>query len=208
MATNFPTGLDSIYDPVITDTLSSMNHHVIHTTANDAIAALEAKVGINGSLVATSLDWLVNSGRLRARNTIDRTNATVTMANLADMSVAVLAGEEYTGRLVVYANDSVAAEGLAFDFAGGTCSITSFEAAFAATPPGSGLALGTLTSTALATALTATTATTGDACYVIEFSFVVNVPGTFIPRFAQASHTTGAATVRLGSYLWLELSPN
>ncbi len=36
---------------------------------------------------------------------------------------------------------------------------------------------------------------------------VCNAAGTFIPRFAEGSHTTGTATIQLGSYLWLEDMP-
>jgi hypothetical protein len=62
MPTNFPTTLDSFTDPAGTDTLggSAVVHHLQHANANDAIAALEAKVGINSSAVTTSLDYLVN----------------------------------------------------------------------------------------------------------------------------------------------------
>lgn len=152
--------------------------------------------------------WLQNSAA-RARNTADVPNATNTMANLTDLSRTLIAGRKYTGRLVLFANNSTAAEGLQIDFNGGGATMTSFEAGFAATPPGSGLVLGTLTTTGIATALTVTTATTGDACYTIEFTLVCNAAGTFIPRFAENSaHTSGTATVRLGSNIWIEDMPN
>lgn len=158
-------------------------------------------------VVWTCASWLqMTPGR--KRNTANVNNATAVMSNLADLSVTLLAGRKYTGRLVVFAKNSTAAEGLQFDFNGGTATMTSFEAGFAATPPGSGLALGTLTTTALGTALTATTATTADAVYTIEFALVCNVGGTFIPRFAEVSHTTGTATVELGSFLQIDDSPN
>ena len=59
MATNFPTSLDSLTNPVAGDTLSSPSHAGQHTNANDAIEALEAKVGVNSSAVTTSLDYKV-----------------------------------------------------------------------------------------------------------------------------------------------------
>jgi hypothetical protein len=152
-------------------------------------------------------NWLQQSGA-RARLTANVTNATASMANLSDLSLTLIAGRKYTGRLILFAKNSTAAEGLQFDFNGGTATMTSFQTGFAATPPGSGLVLGTLTTTALGTALTATTATTADAVYTIEISMVVNAGGTFIPRFAEVSHTNGTATVELGSYLWMEDSPN
>jgi len=59
MATNFPTSLDSLTNPTGSDTLASPDHAGQHSNANDAIEALEAKVGINGSADTTSLDYKV-----------------------------------------------------------------------------------------------------------------------------------------------------
>jgi hypothetical protein len=57
MATSFPTGLDALTNPVSTDTLASPSHADQHANVNDAIEALEAKVGVNGSAVTSSLDY-------------------------------------------------------------------------------------------------------------------------------------------------------
>ena len=57
MATNFPTSIDSLTNPNSTDTLDSPSHSGQHSDANDAIEALEAKVGVNGSAVTSSLDY-------------------------------------------------------------------------------------------------------------------------------------------------------
>lgn len=62
MATDFPTGLDALTNPAAANTLASPSHAGQHTNANDAIEALEAKVGVDGSVVATSLDYLVRKG--------------------------------------------------------------------------------------------------------------------------------------------------
>jgi hypothetical protein len=59
MATNFPTSLDALSNPTSTDGLNNPSHSGQHTDANDAIEALEAKVGVNSSTVSTSLDFLV-----------------------------------------------------------------------------------------------------------------------------------------------------
>lgn len=56
MPTSFPTGLDSLTNPVGTDPTTAPDHAAQHANANDAIEALEAKVGINASAVSTSLD--------------------------------------------------------------------------------------------------------------------------------------------------------
>lgn len=61
MSISFPTSLDSFANPVGTDLLenatAALDHDVQHSNANDAIEALEAKVGINGSAVTTSHDY-------------------------------------------------------------------------------------------------------------------------------------------------------
>jgi lysophospholipase L1-like esterase len=200
--------------------LTALGYQIVANTFRDGLAILGSGVApvlpklaleIHGHSAADITSGTLPSGVIlagRARNTATRTNATVTMAALADLTLNLAVGQKVFGRLVVYANNSTAAEGLAFDFNGGTATMTSFEAAFACVPPGSGLALGTLTTTALATALTITTATTGDAVYTIEFAFVANAAGTFIPRFAEVSHTSGTATVQLGSFITFDTSPN
>jgi hypothetical protein len=61
MATNFPTSLDALTNPTGTSSLTSPDHAGQHTDANDAIEALQAKVGVDSSLVATSLDYIVRN---------------------------------------------------------------------------------------------------------------------------------------------------
>ena len=60
MATGFPTSLDALTNPTSTDALTSPSHADQHANANDAIEALQAKVGVNGSAVVASLDYKVN----------------------------------------------------------------------------------------------------------------------------------------------------
>ena len=59
MTTNYPASLDNLVNPAGTATLASPDHAGQHANANDAIEALEAKVGVDGSPVTTSLDYLV-----------------------------------------------------------------------------------------------------------------------------------------------------
>ncbi len=54
MSTNFPTSLDTLTNPTATDPVTSPSHSAQHANANDAIEALEAKVGADGSAVTTS----------------------------------------------------------------------------------------------------------------------------------------------------------
>jgi hypothetical protein len=59
--TNFPTSLDSFTNPNPTDLMnaSGVQHDVQHANLNDAVAALQAKLGVNGSNVSTTIDYLV-----------------------------------------------------------------------------------------------------------------------------------------------------
>lgn len=61
MSTNFPTALDTLTNPTATDYLNSPSHAGQHSDANDAIEALEAKVGINSSAVTTSHDYKITA---------------------------------------------------------------------------------------------------------------------------------------------------
>ena len=61
MATNFPEDLDSLVNPQSTDSVETVSHSAQHADANDAIEALQAKVGVDGSAVVTSLDYRVTT---------------------------------------------------------------------------------------------------------------------------------------------------
>ncbi len=61
MSTTFPTSKDSFTNPLSTSTLASPDHASQHSNANDAITALETKVGIDSSADTTSLDYQVKS---------------------------------------------------------------------------------------------------------------------------------------------------
>jgi microcystin-dependent protein len=61
MATSFPSGLDALTNPTSANGLNSPDHAGQHSDANDAIEALEAKVGITSSAVTTSHDYLIKN---------------------------------------------------------------------------------------------------------------------------------------------------
>lgn len=61
MATNFPATLDTLTNPASTDYMDDVPHADQHANANDAIEALEAKVGVDSSAVTTSLDYKLKS---------------------------------------------------------------------------------------------------------------------------------------------------
>jgi hypothetical protein len=61
MATLFPSNLDSLINPTATDQVSVISHSGQHSDINDAVEALESKIGIDNSAVATSLDYLIKN---------------------------------------------------------------------------------------------------------------------------------------------------
>lgn len=61
--TSFPTGLDSLTNPTPPQrTNAEPKHAALHGVINDAVEALEAKMGVNGSGVTSSLDFRVQVG--------------------------------------------------------------------------------------------------------------------------------------------------
>ena len=69
MASNFPSSLDSFTNPSSSDALDSVSvpHASQHSDLNDAVEALQAKVGADSSGVASSHDYKI--AQLEARNT-------------------------------------------------------------------------------------------------------------------------------------------
>ena len=61
MAVQYPESLDSFTNPQGTSSVANPSHAQQHADANDAIEALQAKVGINNSAVTTSLDYRVKT---------------------------------------------------------------------------------------------------------------------------------------------------
>jgi hypothetical protein len=124
---------------------------------------------------------------------------------LSDLSLTVVGSTNYAGVLSIVAKDSVAAEGIQFDFGGGaTTTYTSFQAgamAYGATAP----TAGTVTVTSNTSAMNWTsTGGTVDMTFRIHVAMQIGTGGTIVPRFAQNSHSSGTATVEKNSYfiLW------
>ena len=80
MATNFPTSLDNLNNPQGTDSLAG--HAALHGNVNDALEALEAKVGVNNSGDTNSLDYKVNDLYSLVSN-IDNQSDAIAFANEA-----------------------------------------------------------------------------------------------------------------------------
>jgi hypothetical protein len=59
MATNFPNSVDSLVNPNASDPLSSPSHSQQHANLNDAVEAIEKKIGVNGSSDTNSLQYKI-----------------------------------------------------------------------------------------------------------------------------------------------------
>lgn len=100
--TVYPASLDTFVDPAGTDDVSVVDHALNHRKANDALAALEAKVGITSSANTASLDYVVqNTGSINPGHhhsqlfTTNNSGAVITID--AGGNVAVAGFMEVTG---------------------------------------------------------------------------------------------------------------
>lgn len=106
MAINFPTSLDTLSNPTAGDLLenatTALDHDQQHANANDAIEALEAKVGINSSAVTTSHDYKL--GEVTGTDKAVGKTATQTLTNKTLTSPVINLGSNATGD--IYYRDS------------------------------------------------------------------------------------------------------
>jgi hypothetical protein len=102
MAIQFPEELDSFLNPQPTDSVAIVSHAEQHSNANDAIEALEAKVGTDNSLVSTSHDYRIRQLEL---NPVTGTASKIEQIVVNNTGSTLLKGQ------VVYASGSVGASG-------------------------------------------------------------------------------------------------
>ena len=95
MATNFPTSLDTLTNPTSSDSLSSPSHASQHANVNDAVEALQAKVGVDGSTVATSMDRKLPRGLMAENSTPTTFTATATPTTVLACSFTAQANRLY-----------------------------------------------------------------------------------------------------------------
>lgn len=77
--TNFPTTLDELTNPTATDTVAGVDHAAQHANVNDAIEAIQAKLGVNSSAVTTSHDYKL--GEVTSTDKAVSKTATQTLTN-------------------------------------------------------------------------------------------------------------------------------
>ena len=89
MASSFPSSLDVFTNPSSTDALDSVSvpHATQHSDLNDAVEALEAKVGADGSAVTSSHDYKI--AQLEGRDTAGLVHISRTTIGTAVSSVTV-----------------------------------------------------------------------------------------------------------------------
>ena len=99
MASNFPSSLDTFTNPSSTDAMDSVSvpHATQHSDLNDAVEALEAKVGADGSAVTTSHDYKIadHASRITTLEAstlgiVAYTSALATTSTVATTPLAVL----------------------------------------------------------------------------------------------------------------------
>jgi len=100
--TTYPTSIDTPTNPLATDGLSSVPHHSQHSFENDAIVALETKVGADGSAVTSTHDYKL-SGVTGSDKAVSKTGIeTLTQKTLTSPKINV--GSDATGDM--YYRDS------------------------------------------------------------------------------------------------------
>jgi hypothetical protein len=90
MATNYPGSLDSLTNPTSGNTLDSPSHSLQHSDANDAIEAIEAKLGIGTAIAASA-----TSGQVLTKGA-----TTTTWETISSISNATITGGTVTGAYV------------------------------------------------------------------------------------------------------------
>lgn len=94
LATNFPDNLDTLTNPASTDSLSNPSHSEQHRNANDAIEALQTKVGIDGSQDVNSLDYKVANILSEINGIANNTDVIRELLGLEGNNDAVITGIE------------------------------------------------------------------------------------------------------------------
>lgn len=101
MSTNYPTSLDTLTNPTSTDRVDTVDHASQHANANDAIEALQAKVGADSSAVTTSHDYKL--GEVTSTDKAVGKTATQTLTNKTltspTINTASIAGGTQSGSI-------------------------------------------------------------------------------------------------------------
>lgn len=92
MATNFPTDLDNLNNPQANDSMAG--HAALHGNVNDAIEAIEAKIGIDGSYDPNSIDYKLNQVQIQLLNLDNQSDSTLELLGLEGNNDLTITGIE------------------------------------------------------------------------------------------------------------------
>ncbi len=189
----------------------------MQTLSNDVLVNLPDALGANSArelitllqnMAMANSDNQFSAHQTFAAGMVDTIGDAALAANFTDalgvllpthLAFNLVAGKSYRIEGYLIVSNSLAADGSQFDFAGGTATATTFNAALQAV--GSVVA-GTIVSAALATVLNFTTNTGTDRIFINGY-IKVNAGGTLILR--AATNTTASGTMTLGAGSWLSV---
>ena len=101
MATNFPSSLDAFTNPTSTSSMSgALSHAGQHSDVNDAVEALQAKVGADSSAVTSSHDYKI--AQLEAQGAYTDSSGSITFSNFTLGNGTVIARYTQIGKFVHY----------------------------------------------------------------------------------------------------------
>lgn len=92
MATTFPENLDDFANPSATDELTG--HADLHSNVNDAIEAIQTKIGVDGSTDVNSLDYKVDSLETQISSLSNNTDTISTLLGLEGNNDLTISGIE------------------------------------------------------------------------------------------------------------------
>lgn len=92
LATNYPESIDSLNNPESTDSLQG--HAAQHANANDAIEAIQTKIGIDGSEDPASIDYKINLLETQFGNLENQSDTLSTLLGLEGNNDLVITGIE------------------------------------------------------------------------------------------------------------------
>jgi hypothetical protein len=95
----YPTSLDSLANPSAGNALNSPSHATQHANANDAIEALETKVGADGSAVTTSHDYKLSAVTGSDKAVSASSASTLTNKTLSAGTKINISGGDTTGSI-------------------------------------------------------------------------------------------------------------
>ena len=92
MTTNFPASLDNLNNPNGTDSMAG--HAALHGNVNDAIEAIQAKIGVDGSNNPNSLDYKISAVESQLFDLDNQSDATLELLGLDGNNDLTITGIE------------------------------------------------------------------------------------------------------------------